>query len=240
MKKLLLIIVLFLSLGVQAQKLPTVPYRTNGSTMPKDSSLAVGFMYIPTFTAPTITGYADRWGMNFGLNRSTSRLSVRGNGSFLEFPSFTEVQSTLRRTSARVTPTVGATSVIIPELIGSNKYAIMIYRSGMLQYDPNSTTGLTCTVNYTTGLVTVPTAFSSGEYIQADYTGVQPSPIVSEGLGYTVVQNYADIFTNVNYGGSKQWVFFVLTDNQNNLGGKSKYEWTPTVGLGWYAVYFVN
>lgn len=92
-KTTLLLILSLIFFSVSAQKQPTLPYRTNGSTFPKDSVLAFGYGLIPVFNSPSFAGYVDRAGTNFGLRISNNRLSVRGINQWLEYPTFSEIQS---------------------------------------------------------------------------------------------------------------------------------------------------
>lgn len=114
MRKIIIFAVLLFSFGAKAQKEPTLPPRTNGVTFPKDSSLAAGYMLIPTFNSPAFTGYVDRAGTNFGLRSSNNRLSVRGTGQWLEFPSYTEVQGMIA-SGGVVSSVFGRTGAVVAQ-----------------------------------------------------------------------------------------------------------------------------
>jgi|GEM_PF-2329061 len=101
MKKIILLVLAFISLQVTAQIQPTKPYRTAGPAMVKDSALAVGKLLIPVYEGnnPSLGNYADRPGQAFGLDLITKRLYVRGNGEWLGFPSLGEIQTGFYRRS---------------------------------------------------------------------------------------------------------------------------------------------
>lgn len=93
MKRILTTLLVVLTLSVSAQIQPTKPYRSSTSNMVADSALTARQLLIPTYTTPSLGLWADRWGQSFGINRTDNRLTVRGNGQWLSFPSFTEVQT---------------------------------------------------------------------------------------------------------------------------------------------------
>lgn len=124
MKKLIILLILLTSFSVMGQKTPTMPPRTNGTTFPKDSSLAIGYALIPVYTAPSFAGYTDRPGTNFGLRSSNNRLNVRGTGAWLEFPSYVEVQSMIAAVPSGVTSVFGRTGVVTAQ---SGDYSSFYY-----------------------------------------------------------------------------------------------------------------
>lgn len=71
------------------------PYRSPIPKQVVDSAQSVRQLRIPSFTGQSLNGYQDLIGQSFGINKTNNRLSVRGNGVFLDYPSYSEVLSLL-------------------------------------------------------------------------------------------------------------------------------------------------
>lgn len=106
---------MFVCGSVSAQQIqPTKPYRTNSQNMVTDSAWSGRQILIPAFVSPSLGAWADRPGQSFGLRTSNNRLSVRGVSSWLEFPSYTEVQSMVSA-SGGVNSVFGRSGVVIAQ-----------------------------------------------------------------------------------------------------------------------------
>ena len=137
---------------------------------------------------------------------------------------FANTQTTIRYTPI-YSPTAGGTTLTIPEF--ANTVPISIIRGNQEYKVSGSATETTVSVNTATGLVTTHYAFGTSETIYGVYQGVTPSTILTDGFGFSILQNYTDIVTNVHWGGSAEWTFYIQTDFQNMSGKKGAYKYIP-------------
>lgn len=133
----------------------------------------------------------------------------------------TAITQNIIRYTPIYSPTAGGTTLTISEF--ANTVPISIIRGNQEYKVSGTATETTVSVNTATGVVTTYYPFGTGETIYGVYQGVTPGAVITDGLGYTTVQNYTDIVTNPHWGGTAQWIFYVETDFQNMAGKKGAY-----------------
>jgi len=201
---------------------------TNQSFLNFGSS--VGNNYIDNIAG----GYIQRRVGGVTVNQFLSDGRISGangtsNNDFITFGqlnnSTTAITQNIIRYTPIYSPVSGGTTLTISEF--ANTVPISIIRGNQEYKVSGSATETTVTVNTANGLVTTYYPFGSGETIYGVYQGVTPGAILTDGFGFSIVQNYLDIITNIHWGGSSEWTFYVFTDFQNMSGKKGAYKYIP-------------